>query len=117
MGTKTHMDEQTFNTIKLMLKGGATPEQIRVFKPISRETLRRVVRTESYTEYRELQEKYANSSAKNILQRNEANQEPASKALSDNYQMNRIYEALKRQNEILELLTNKVSFIVDELTK
>ena len=37
--------------------------------------------------------------------------------LSAGYQINRIVELLKAQNETLTILSNKVAFIVDELTK
>ena len=37
--------------------------------------------------------------------------------VSANYQMNRVCELLKEQNETLKLISNKLAFIVDELTR
>ena len=41
--------------------------------------------------------------------------EPKPVNICSNYQMNRIIELLKSQNELLALLSNKLAFIVDEL--
>ena len=112
---KKKMHEQEFNTIKLMLKGGATIEQVNEFRQISRETLRRIRKAESFAEYRQVQDKYRTAAAQKKEEPKPA--EPESPTLSVNYQMNRVYGLLERQNELLQTLTDKVTFLVDSLTK
>lgn len=113
MSRGAHITESVFTGIKFMLRGGATVNDIRGSYPVSMDTIRRIRKVNTFAEYLENQRKSA--------QRNEPeNVEPLKQqggTLSAGYQMNRIYEALKEQNEILRLLSNKVAFIVDELTK
>ena len=136
---KIRIDEKIYKTIKLMLKGGASHEEIREFKPISYETMRRIDRTDSYQGYLELQRRYlANRDRNRILKQEQDESKPEDKpedkpeetpetvltddrqkggTISANYQVSRIYELLKQQNETLTLISNKLAFIVDELTK
>lgn len=108
------MTEQAFKAIKLMQKGGATVKDILEYYAVSVDTLRRIRRVDTFAEY------IANQRAHNAPKEPQEKVEPLKQVggqLSSGYQMNRIYEALKEQNEILKLLSNKVAFIVDELTK
>ena len=116
------MTEQAFKAIKLMQKGGATVKDILEYYAVSVDTLRRIRRVDTFAEY------IANQRAHNAPKKQEKKEERQEKPqgeplklpggqLSSGYQMNRIYEALKEQNEILKLLSNKVAFIVDELTR
>ena len=62
---KKRMTEKDYITLKLLVKGGATLEQLKEIHPVSSETLRRIKRTESYDEYRALQLEYTNRSIEN----------------------------------------------------
>ena len=120
MDTKTRITPDIYNTVKLMLNGGATEEDVSKFKRFSSETLRRIKKTKDYSDYVELLKVY------NRKQNERANKTEQVSFLTDdkqkggtlsaNYQINRIVEELKRQNDILTLLSNKVAFIVEELT-
>ena len=112
MSRGAHVTESVFKGIKFMLRGGATVNDILASYPVSMDTIRRIRKVNTFDEYLENQRKKA--------QHNEPEKvEPLKQqggTLSAGYQINRIYEALKEQNEILRLLSNKVAFIVDELT-
>ena len=114
------MNEQVYNTIKLMRKGGATLQQIAEFKPISYETMRRVDRTHDYKGYLELQAKYSAQSAKNRTKKEEPEQltmpvemipipahDPVDTVIS---------EIMREQTALLRELLEKVAFIVKDLT-
>lgn len=129
---KIRINNVLFDTIKLMMKGGATEEQIIAFKPISKETMRRIRRTESYEEYCELQRVYSERSAANIAKRKQeetnqismdANQismedlqevTPAESVNTAVFSM--VCDAIREQTKLLELLSKNVAFIVSELT-
>ena len=126
------MTEQIYKVVKLMLKGGATAEDIREQYPLSKETLRRIKRTENYAEYVEMQRVYSERSAANLAKREEHPQEtpktpelpnqisiddlkiPVSKQEYERFE--RIIEAVAAQTKVLELLSKNVAFIVSELT-
>ena len=120
---RTRITENIYNAVKLILRGGAKTKQAAEAMGISVNTVHRINKTESYQEYVNLA--YMNGSAwyreqEKQDKKPEEKIEPLKQAggqLSSGYQLNRIYEALKEQNELLKLLSNKVAFIVDELTK
>ena len=114
MGKK--MTEQNYKAIKLMLKGGATLEQIREFYPISKETLRRCRRTVSFEEYRQMQENYSVRSAQNRAKREEPKELPNQISIDELTQKSETVELLKEQNDLLRRLVNDVAFLVSELT-
>lgn len=120
MDTKTRITPDIYNTVKFMLNGGATEEDVSKFKRFSSETLRRIKKTKDYSDYVELLKVY---NPKRNERANKTEQvsfltddKQKGGTLSANYQINRIVEELKRQNDILTLLSNKVAFIVEELT-
>ena len=118
-----------YNAVKMILKGGATAQETAKAMGISTNSVYRINKCGTYEEYVNLA--YMNGSARyREATKQETKQETEQKAeaiaepvkqqggtLSAGYQLNRIYDALKEQNEILRLLSNKVAFIVDELTK
>ena len=120
IGGKKHMGkkmtEQTYKAIKLMLKGGATHEEIAEFYPVSKETLRRCRRTESIEEYHELQNMYSARSAQNRAKREEPQELPNQISMDELTQDSETVELLKQQNDLLRRLVNDVAFIVSELT-
>ena len=119
MGKRTRMTQQIYTTVKFMLKGGATHEQINAVHPISRETMRRIIRTENYDEYRALQEKYNRQSAQNLAQRATPEQLtiPAEVMAVPADPVDTVISAIMReQTALLRELLEKVAFIVNDLT-
>lgn len=120
---KKRMTEVMYKAIKMMVKGGATLEQIREVYPVSKETLRRIKRTVSFEEYRQMQENYSIRSAQNRAKREEQPQEtpktpelPNQISIDDLKQDSETVELLKEQNDLLRRLVNDVAFLISELT-
>lgn len=124
MEIKRHrMTEQNFKAIKLMLKGGATAEDINEHYKASKETLRRIRRSETFADYMEMQRTYSERSAANLAKREEQPQEPTKTpelpnqiSIDEPTQNSETVELLKEQNDLLRRLVNDVAFIVSELT-
>lgn len=121
MGKK--ITEQSYKAIKLMLKGGATQEEISEFYPVSKETLRRCRRTETFEEYRKMQEDYTARSEANRAKREEQPQEtpktpelPNQISIDDLQKDSETIELLREQNDLLRRLVNDVAFLISELT-
>ena len=117
MGKRTRMTQQIYTTVKFMLKGGATAEEINAVHPISRETMRRIIRTESFDEYRALQEKYSKQSFENRIAKPEQLTIPAEvMAVPADPVDTVISEIMREQTALLRELLEKVAFIVKDLT-
>ena len=116
MGKRTKMTQQIYTTVKFMLKGGATHEQINAVHPISRETMRRIIRTENFDEYRALQEKYTKQSFENRIAKPEQMTIPAEVMAVHDPVDTVISEIMREQTEILRALNEKVAFLLKELT-
>lgn len=114
MGRK--MTEQKYKAIKLMLKGGATLQEICEFYPIGRETLRRIKITENFEEYSKLNLAYEQSRTKN-RKPDEPEQLPNQMTIDDLKPDSETVALMKEQNDLLRRLLNDVSFIVSELTR
>lgn len=126
---RKRITENIYNAVKMILKGGATAQETAKAMGISTNSVYRINKCGTYEEYVNLA--HMNGSARyregtkqeteqKTEQKAEAIAEPVKQqggTLSAGYQLNRIYDALKEQNEILRSLSNKVAFIVDELTK
>ena len=118
--TRTRITENIYNAVKLILKGGAKTTEAAEAMGISVNSVHRIRKAESYADY--VNFAYMNGSNRYRKAQEEPKEEKEELkqpggTLSSAYQMNRIYEALKEQTELLKLLSNKVAFIVDELTK
>ena len=117
---RIRMNEQIYNTIKLMRKGGATIEQIAEYKPISYETMRRIDRTEDYAGYVDLQAKYS----ANRMKKQEQPEEPEQMSITTEWMpipahdpVDTVISAIMReQTEILRALDEKIGFLLKELT-
>jgi len=119
---RMNVDRKKFDAVKIMLNGGATYEEVSDYLSISTSTVQRIKKAESYDEYKNMNAAIA--LAKRNERKNEEKkedpkpQEPATPPLSTVfYQSNRMWELLKEQNEHLKAISNKLAFIVDELTK
>jgi uncharacterized membrane protein YjjP (DUF1212 family) len=115
MGNRPYkrITETVFKSVKLMLKGGATQQEVAEYAGISVNTVYRISKAVDYEDYT------------TVVYHNGRNTYPESRlqddkqtggTLSANYQINRIYDLMKRQTEFLALISNKLSFVVEELT-
>lgn len=118
MGKRTRMTQQIYTTVKFMLKGGATAEEINAVHPISRETMRRIIRTENFDEYRALQEKYSKQSFENRIAKPEQLTMPVEMIPIPAHDPvdTVISEIMREQTALLRELLEKVAFIVKDLT-
>ncbi|MBO6093412.1 MAG: hypothetical protein J6P40_07310 [Oscillospiraceae bacterium] len=131
-----------YDCVKFMADGKGTIEEIARYFGISKSTVSRIKSSQTYREYQETvsadmymkrkkekeeaaakakAEEEAKAKALLAAQQQEkpilTDMQMPGGALSANYQMNRMYEAVKAQNELLKLISNKLAFIVDDLTK
>ena len=138
MANWNKVTESKFKAVKMLLKGGASVREVVEYLQVSEPVVYGIKKVETYEEYvnvrttRELEAKQVAAikakEAKRVAEKVGA--DPAAQiapivtddkqpcgTLSANYQMNRLFELVKKQVELLELLNNKVAFVVDELTK
>lgn len=116
---------KTFQAIKTLLAGGATWEECADYMGVSTSTVGRISKAETFQEYGNSVAAIAircnQKNMKTDATEQEAKQELDLKmpggTLSGAYQINRIVELLKAQGETLNLISNKLAFIVDELTR
>ena len=122
---QTQVTPERFRAVKQMIAGGAIHREVAEVMDLSVHTVGMISRAASLEEYRETVNgsKYvrrfrpaATPPPAPALPPTPA-PSPAPSPLAGQYQMNRIMEALKEQNEHLKLISNKLAFIVDELTK
>lgn len=122
---------KVFDCVKTLIDSGATYEEISKFLKIGKCTIGRINKAQDFAEY-----KHNTSTAAWMAKRNanlekkkQETKEPAGKepepvltdmkmqggTISANYQINRMYELLKKQTETLIMISNKLAFIVCEL--
>ena len=115
---KKKLSEKMYTTLKLMVNGGATIEQLSEIHPLSKETMRRIKRTQNYDEYRALQERYSRQSAENLARKAAEPEQitlPNQISIDDLKPENDIAGLLKEHNELLRRLASDVAVIVSEL--
>jgi hypothetical protein len=117
MANWNKLTESKYNAIKTLLKGGASQQEAAEYMQVSGNTVWWINKSEDYKDYIQAQEI-------RLLQKKRKEAEPEKSVTDDkqkggtisaNYQINRIYELLKTQNETMKLISNKLAFIVDEL--
>lgn len=124
----TKITLRVFNAVKTLLAGGATNTECADYMGIAQNTVSRIKHAETYEDYKQAtrvagwmtygkNQKKPEETNENQPEATETVLKQPGGQLSAAYQINRIVELLKTQNEILTLLSNKVAFIVDELTK
>ena len=126
---QTQVTPERFRAVKQMIAGGAIHREVAEVMDLSVHTVGMISRAASLEEYRETvnDRKYASRTPQRFKPRLASppapvpsptpSPAPVPSPLAGQYQMNRIMEALKEQNEHLKLISNKLAFIVDELTK
>ena len=132
MANYNKMTDSKYKAIKLLLQGGATVKEAAQYMQVSTAVVYGVKNTENFAEYcqigaeREARKKQSaairikeQEKAKEAQEKaKEAAKEPERQpgtAMTSTYQLNRMYEALKAQNELLRLISEKLAFIVEQL--
>lgn len=116
-----------FDAVKLMIECGSEPREVADFMKISLTTVNRIIKAQDFSEYRNMVA-YLAINAEKSRKKKPAQPEPGTKTdpiltdmkqpggtISANYQINRMYDLLKKQVEMLTLISNKLAFIVCEL--
>jgi hypothetical protein len=140
----TKVDERLFKMVKLMCKSGAPYAEIAEYFQISPTTVKRINNSESIVEYRNIMAAWAISQRERREKIRNAKQAPVQEpvpepvqiqvavpvpeepvipdlkmpggTMSAAYQFNRMIEMMKKQNEILTLMSNKLTYLVEQLT-
>lgn len=140
MNYNRKVDDRIFNGVKTLLKSGASQRQVGEYMQISSWTVGMIGRCETLDEYRLMMEQRRLENAeKKKAKKAPPEPEQTSMALnpdvwavkpdeviqdmklpggtmSATYQFNRMIEAMKKQSELLELISNKLAFIVEMLS-
>jgi len=122
--------EKMFTAIKILLNGGATQKEAAEYMKCSTYTTWLVAKCETYDEYLQfIAEKAAQSRKRQMMavHAKEAEKKQETPVITDdkqkggtmsaNYQINRMYDVLKQMSETMTIMSNKLTFVVDELTK
>ena len=125
MANYNKMTESKYTAIKILLNGGATVKEAAEYMQVSTAVVYGVKNTADFAEYcqnsAERDARRKQNAAIRIKEQEKAKEaatEPARQpgtAMTSTYQMNRVYEALKAQNELLKLISEKLAFIVEQL--
>ena len=129
MANYNKLTETKYKAIKLLLKGGATVKEVMDYLQISEPVIYGVRNTENYAEYvnaraeRELKRKQiAAMKAKEAEKKEEPKPEvkviPQVVETKQTVQITATHymtEEMRKTNELLKLISNKLAFIVDEL--
>lgn len=130
------MDDKTFNCVKIMLMAKAPYAEIEKYLGVSKATIGRISGCESFEEYRQMmtaaaiaykqkkeqekaQEKLQEQPEEKPEEQPEAKPEQPEKVVRYNVTIQATHymeEQQKRTNELLTLISNKLAFIVEELT-
>lgn len=119
----TKVTPNFYEVCKLMLKGGASVKEVSEYMKISANVVYDIKNADSYDDYKQKIAEYAIRRRK--AQKPEDDKRPEAPVaddkkpggtLSSNYQINRIYELMKSQNELLTLISNKLAYIVESLS-
>ena len=130
---RAQITEATFKAVKIMLAGGASCVEIAQYLKLGETAVYRIKKAEDWDEYRNI----LAAIAINKKEKCKAEKEPKPETIiipkppevkqeqtvvehrqtvtiqATHYMM----EELKKQNELLAIISNKLAFIVDELTK
>ena len=114
---RKRITENIYNAVKLILKGGATAQEAAEAMGISSNSVYRINKASSYDEYVNMA--YKNGSfryrAQEKKEREERQETPQAKPqiVSVPWQ---VTQEMRKTNELLESISRKLAFIVDELT-
>lgn len=114
-----------FQCVKQLEKAGSSQKEIAEYLKISVATVRRIEQSDDFAEYRNkvnayyFEKKAAEKKAEKAEENDNPKVEPykmSGGTFQSGYMMNRIMDLLKEQNEALKLISNKLAFIVEQLS-
>ena len=131
---KTVVTLNVYNAIKILLNGGATQKEAAEYMNISLRTANHIANSDSFEDYkqsvkaynckRKLEaEKNANKSAEKGGEKKDdiqPSQQEQQKQIVHNVTVQATHymmQEMQKTNELLKFISNKLGFIVDELTK
>lgn len=113
---------KTFDCVKTLLAGGASNAECAEYMQLSVITVGRIKKAETFEEYNQLVTLARLHAQKPVVVpevKEEPMPEPEKKPQKvecrDYYQMNRLFDLLKEQNELLKQISAKMGFIVEQL--
>lgn len=123
--TRKKITKEIYTAVKFMLKGIASASEIAACLGISTNSVNRIRNAETFDEYVE-NARYGGSARYRAEAKNQQKEAETVKpvedlkqpggTLSGNYQINRIFEQQKQTNELLKLISDKLAYIVQQLT-
>lgn len=121
MMAKAKVDEKVYEHVKILQKSGASYKKISELVDLAQCTVMRIAHSDSFDGYREfVRENSRLASGKKPEDKPEERKPEDLKlpggTLSNAYMMNRIIRLLEDQNKTLELISNKMAFIVEQLS-
>ena len=137
MAANTYVTLNIFNAVKILLNGGASRKEAAEYMNISKGTVDRIAISETFEEYRQLVNAYhykkkaeAEKKAKEKAEKAEqaeATQDTVQPAQQEQPKQivhnvtvqatHYMMQEMQKTNELLKFISNKLGFIVDELTK
>ena len=137
MGKACKVTEAKFKTIKTLVNSGMPYAQIQESIGVSKVVIGAVKQSDTYEDYKHRMYTMSGSYRRKMAEKKKEEEQLTVKAgdiakavekekpqtestttmMISGYQVNRIIEQLTKQNEILTLISNKLAFIVDELTR
>lgn len=123
--TRKKITKEIYTAVKFMLKGNASTRETAESLGISINSVNRIRNSEAYNEYIE-NARYGGSARYRKDVKNKLKEAETAKpvedlkqpggTLSGNYQINRIFEQQKQTNDLLKLISDKLAYIVQQLT-
>ena len=119
MANYNKITESMYNAIKILLKGGAKCKEAAEYMNVTLGSVYKVNNTENYEEFLQINAEKTAKRMAAIKAKNPPQSTPITlpqhKPISgdDSYQL---VQLMKKQSELLTLISNKLAFIVDELT-
>lgn len=120
----TKITDGVFNAIKVLLKGGATYDEAAEYMNVSRTSVHRIANSDDYEAYKQNVNAYyfmKKKMAQENSQKKEEQKETEQKQVVEYKQTvtvqatHYMMEELRKQNELLDLISKKLTFIVEQL--
>lgn len=125
MITRKKITKEIYTAVKFMLKGNASASETAASLGISTNSVNRIRNSETFDEYVE-NTRLGGSARYRADVKNQLKEAETAKpvedlkqpggTLSGNYQINRIFEQQKQTNDLLKLISDKLAYIVQQLT-
>lgn len=125
MITRKRITREIYTAVKFMLKGNASASETAASLGISTNSVNRIRNSETYDEYVE-NTRLGGSARYREGVKNQLKEAETAKpvedlkqpggTLSGNYQINRIFEQQKQTNDLLKMISDKLAYIVQQLT-